>query len=158
MGPVSIHSTNTQAIRAVACGVLDLLLSSTCMLMLWWVRGSAVKDAEKLLGIQREDVFMMSMVPREMMGYNLTKRAVMASLDQLQVDYIDLVMFHHRAADISAEPLSVRSRQPPPPRASPSLFGSLLLVALSPHFPLCFPQLLAHFSLTFPSCFGTPCF
>lgn len=72
-----------------------------------WGTGAAVKDAAKLLNIKREEVFMMSMVPREMMGYNLTKRAVAASLEQLQVDYIDLVMFHHRAADISAEPLSM---------------------------------------------------
>jgi diketogulonate reductase-like aldo/keto reductase len=47
-------------------------------------------------------------VPREMMGYNDTKRAVAASMAQLQVGYIDLVMFHHRAADISAEPLSMK--------------------------------------------------
>lgn len=73
-----------------------------------WGTGAAVKDAAKLLNIKREEVFMMSMVPREMMGYNLTKRAVAASLEQLQVDYIDLVMFHHRAADISAEPLSMK--------------------------------------------------
>ena len=73
-----------------------------------WGTGAAVKDAPKLLGIQRSEIFMMSMVPREMMGYNLTKRAVFASLAQLQTEYIDLVMFHHRAADISAEPLKMK--------------------------------------------------
>eukprot|EP01051_Picozoa_sp_SAG22_P021500 SAG22_NODE_4767_length_1170_cov_1.107376_2_plen_280_part_00 len=70
--------------------------------------GKAVADAQKLLGIKRQEVFMMSMVPREMMGYELTKLAVNASLSQLQTDYIDLVMFHHRAADISDEPLSMK--------------------------------------------------
>ena len=73
--------------------------------------GAAVKAAATQLGIKREEIFMMSMVPREMMGYNLTKRAVAASLAQLQVDYIDLVMFHHRAADISAEPLKMKPMQ-----------------------------------------------
>eukprot|EP01047_Picozoa_sp_COSAG01_P003021 COSAG01_NODE_86_length_27623_cov_39.847224_11_plen_389_part_00 len=70
--------------------------------------GAAVRDAPAKLGIAREEIFVMSMVPREMMGYNLTMQAVEASLAQLQVDYIDLVMFHHRAADISAEPLKMK--------------------------------------------------
>jgi hypothetical protein len=64
-----------------------------------WGTGAAVKDAPKLLNIKREDIFMMSMVPREMMGYDLTKKAVAASLAQLQVEHIDLVMFHHRAGE-----------------------------------------------------------
>ena len=49
----------------------------------------------------------MSMVPKYLMGYNNTIAAVEASLQQLQVEYLDLVMIHHRAAD---ENRVVRSR------------------------------------------------
>ena len=34
-----------------------------------WGTGAAVKDAAKLLNIKREEVFMMSMVPREIPGH-----------------------------------------------------------------------------------------
>merc|ERR1712224_812086 len=61
--------------------------------------GSAIRDAETKLGIPRREFFVMSMVPKFLMGYNETKRSVAASLEQLQVDYIDLMMVHHRAAD-----------------------------------------------------------
>merc|ERR1711972_1191020 len=37
-------------------------------------------------------------------GYNETLRAVAASMKQLSVEYLDLVMIHHRAADISDWP------------------------------------------------------
>ena len=45
--------------------------------------------------------------------------AVAASLSQLQTDYIDLVMFHHRAADISAEPLKMKPMKALPERPVP---------------------------------------
>lgn len=62
--------------------------------------GAAVMDS----GIPREQLFVMSMVPKYLMGYNETKAAVQASLAQLQVSYIDLMMVHHRAADIGEWP------------------------------------------------------
>lgn len=71
-----------------------------------------MKDAPKLLNIKREDIFMMSMVPREMMGYDLTKKAVAASLAQLQVEHIDLVMFHHRAGEGDDDVFSNSTRPP----------------------------------------------
>ena len=49
----------------------------------------------------------MSMVPKYLTGYNNTYASVEASLAQLQVEYIDLVMIHHRAADISDWPRTV---------------------------------------------------
>ena len=45
--------------------------------------------------------------PKYLMGTNATNAAVSASLAQLQVEYIDLVMVHHRAADNSEWPRSV---------------------------------------------------
>jgi len=65
--------------------------------------GQAVKDSK----VPRSQVFMMSMVPYHLLGYNNTKLSVAASLDQLQVSYIDLVMVHHRACDISGWPRNV---------------------------------------------------
>lgn len=42
-------------------------------------------------------------------GYNETKASVAASLAQLQLDYIDLVMVHHRAADVADWPRTVNA-------------------------------------------------
>ena len=43
------------------------------------------------------------------MGYKETLASVAASLDQLQVEYIDLVMVHHRAADFGEWPRTASS-------------------------------------------------
>lgn len=70
--------------------------------------GAALKEA--MTGarqVPRADLFAMSMVPKYLMGYNLTKRAVHASLQQLELAYIDLVMVHHRAADVTDWPRTV---------------------------------------------------
>lgn len=55
-------------------------------------------------GVERKDLFLMSMVPKFLMGYNETKQAVAASLAQMNVSYLDLVMVHHRAADVADWP------------------------------------------------------
>jgi diketogulonate reductase-like aldo/keto reductase len=55
--------------------------------------GAAVKDS----GIGRENFFLMSMVPTYLMGFNETISSVEASLAQMQLEYLDLVMVHHRA-------------------------------------------------------------
>lgn len=67
--------------------------------------GAAIKDSN----ISRKDIFVMSMVPKYLMGYNETKASVAASLEQLQVDYLDLVMVHHRAADAAEWPRRVNA-------------------------------------------------
>merc|ERR1719506_1674395 len=67
--------------------------------------GAAARDS----GIPRKQLFIMSMVPMYLMGYNATKASVAASLAQLQVDYLDLVMVHHRASSASAWPRVVKS-------------------------------------------------
>lgn len=61
--------------------------------------GAAIRDTVATGVLQREDIFLMSMVPKYLMGYSSTKASVAASLSQLQVGYLDLVMIHHRAAD-----------------------------------------------------------
>lgn len=72
--------------------------------------GAAVRAS----GLPRKEIFVMSMVPKYLMGYNETRAAVVASLAQLQVDYIDLMMVHHRAADAGEWP-----RMEPPMVAFP---------------------------------------
>merc|ERR1719506_3374161 len=67
--------------------------------------GAAARDS----GIPRKQLFIMSMVPMYLMGYNATKASVAASMAQLQVDYLDLVMVHHRAATASEWPRVVKS-------------------------------------------------
>lgn len=62
--------------------------------------GAALRDSK----IPRSELFVMSMVPTYLMGFNETKAAVAASLEQLQVRYIDLMMIHRRAADIAEWP------------------------------------------------------
>ena len=62
--------------------------------------GAAVRDS----GVPRSQLFLMSMVPTYLMGFNETKAAVAASLVQLGLSYLDLVMLHHRAADVGAWP------------------------------------------------------
>ena len=42
----------------------------------------------------------------DLMGYNETKMSVSASLSQMNVSYLDLVMIHHRAADVADWPRS----------------------------------------------------
>ena len=68
---------------------------------------AGVGAAVKASGVPRDELFMMSMVPKYLMGYNNTYASVEASLAQLQVEYLDLVMIHHRAADISDWPRTV---------------------------------------------------
>ena len=58
-------------------------------------------------GLKREDVFLMSMVPKFLMGYNETRASVEASLKQMQLERLDLVMLHHRAADVSDWPREI---------------------------------------------------
>lgn len=67
--------------------------------------GAALKDS----GVDRKQLFVMSMVPVYLMGYNETYAAVKTSLAQLQVDSIDLMMVHHRAADCHEWPEKVSS-------------------------------------------------
>eukprot|EP01062_Namystynia_karyoxenos_P059928 TRINITY_DN51352_c0_g1_i1.p1 TRINITY_DN51352_c0_g1~~TRINITY_DN51352_c0_g1_i1.p1 ORF type:complete len:371 (+),score=114.84 TRINITY_DN51352_c0_g1_i1:77-1189(+) len=69
--------------------------------------GAAVRDAVQLGKLRRSEAFLMSMVPKFLMGYNQTKGAVAASMRQMGVDYLDLVMLHHRAADIADWPRKV---------------------------------------------------
>lgn len=67
--------------------------------------GAAVKAA----GLPRESLFLMSMVPTYLMGFNETKASVQASLVQMQLDYLDLVMVHHRAGGAHEYPLRIAS-------------------------------------------------
>lgn len=67
--------------------------------------GAAIKNSS----LPRKDLFVMSMVPKYLMGYNETRASVQASLEQLQVDYIDLVMVHHRAGAAAEWPRKVHS-------------------------------------------------
>jgi diketogulonate reductase-like aldo/keto reductase len=62
--------------------------------------GAAFRDS----GLGRTDVFLMTMVPKYLMGFNETLASVEASLAQMQLAHLDLVMVHHRAADISDWP------------------------------------------------------
>eukprot|EP00729_Bicosta_minor_P022718 gene22718-27264_t len=52
--------------------------------------GQAIRDS----GIPRSELFIMSMFPQWTMGYNETKANFEDTLKQLQVDYLDLYMFH----------------------------------------------------------------
>ena len=55
-------------------------------------------------GLARADAFLMSMVPKYLMGFNETLASVEASLAQMQLAQLDLVMVHHRCHDISDWP------------------------------------------------------
>ena len=55
--------------------------------------GAAVNDC----GLPRRELFVMSMVPTYLMGYNLTVASISASLEQMNQTALDLVMVHHRA-------------------------------------------------------------
>jgi len=74
--------------------------------------------------IPRKDLFLMSMVPYHLLGYNNTIAAVHASLEQMQLDYLDLVMIHHRASDIGGWPREVCQMKAfpgkPAPKGSPN--------------------------------------
>ena len=85
--------------------------------------GAALRDS----GLPRADLFVMSMVPKYLMGYNETKASVAASLDQLGVKYLDLVMVHHRAADVAEWPRMA------------SLVWNMRLGYACPGVPLCHP-------------------
>lgn len=67
--------------------------------------GAAVRDS----GVPRHELFLMSMVPTYLMGYNETVASVAASLRQLQTPHLDLVMIHHRAAGADMFPRQVDS-------------------------------------------------
>jgi diketogulonate reductase-like aldo/keto reductase len=55
--------------------------------------GAAIADSN----LSRKELFVMSMVPTYLMGYNETIAAVHASLEQMKLNVLDLVMVHHRA-------------------------------------------------------------
>lgn len=54
----------------------------------------AVGRAVKRSGIPREDIFITTKVWVQDFGYEQTKRAVAASLEKLDMPYIDLVLLH----------------------------------------------------------------
>lgn len=72
--------------------------------------GAAVADSK----IKRSELFLMSMVPTYLMGYNETIASVHASLEQMRLTQLDLVMIHHRA------PVNAFPRLVSPMKAFPS--------------------------------------
>jgi len=52
--------------------------------------GDAVKDSK----IDREKIFITTKIPGEVKSYEKAKRAINQSLEELQVDYIDLMLIH----------------------------------------------------------------
>lgn len=50
-------------------------------------------QAAKASKIARKDLFLMSMVPYHLLGYNNTIAAVEASLAQMELDYLDLARY-----------------------------------------------------------------
>lgn len=59
----------------------------------------AVGRAVKRSGIPREDIFITTKVWVQDFGYEQTKRAVAASLEKLDMPYIDLVLLHQQLSD-----------------------------------------------------------
>jgi diketogulonate reductase-like aldo/keto reductase len=56
--------------------------------------GKAVNDFMAESGVARKDIFIESMLPQWHLGYNATKANFMDTLKQLNMDYVDLFMFH----------------------------------------------------------------
>ena len=59
----------------------------------------AVGRAVKRSGVPREDIFITTKVWVQDFGYEQTKRAVAASLEKLDMDYVDLVLLHQQLSD-----------------------------------------------------------
>ena len=93
--------------------------------------GQAIEDSIKLGNITRQELFVMSMVPKYLMGKRETYAAVEAILEQLQLDYLDLIMIHHRAGDIGEWPRNVSKMKSFPDgwayKGSPSSTGKFSL-------------------------------
>ena len=66
-----------------------------------WVYGNerAVGNALKNCGVPRKELFITSKVWTKDAGYDLTRKALEASLDQLQTDYLDLYLIHEPMGD-----------------------------------------------------------
>jgi diketogulonate reductase-like aldo/keto reductase len=56
--------------------------------------GRAIADFMRTSGTDRKDLFVESMLPQWHLGYNETKANFESTLQQLQLDYVDLYMFH----------------------------------------------------------------
>ena len=59
----------------------------------------AVGEAMAESGIERKEIFLSTKVWVQDFGYENTKKAVLASLRKLKVDYIDLVLLHQQLSD-----------------------------------------------------------
>ncbi|WP_301962373.1 aldo/keto reductase, partial [uncultured Megasphaera sp.] len=59
----------------------------------------AVGRAVKRSGVPREDIFITTKVWVQDFGYEKTKRAVAASLEKLDMPYVDLVLLHQQLSD-----------------------------------------------------------
>ena len=59
----------------------------------------AVGKAVKKSGIPREDIFISTKVWVQDFGYEKTKKAVLASLEKLDMEYADLVLLHQQLSD-----------------------------------------------------------
>ena len=59
----------------------------------------AVGRAVKRSGVPREDIFITTKVWVQDFGYEKTKRAVAASLEKLDMAYVDLVLLHQQLSD-----------------------------------------------------------
>lgn len=59
----------------------------------------AVGKAIKKSGISREEIFVCTKVWVQDFGYENTKKAVLVSLEKLDMEYIDLVLLHQQMAD-----------------------------------------------------------
>jgi diketogulonate reductase-like aldo/keto reductase len=66
-----------------------------------WVYGNeqAVGTALKNCGIRREELFVTSKVWTKDIGYDATRKALEASLEKLQMDYLDLYLIHEPMGD-----------------------------------------------------------
>lgn len=59
----------------------------------------AVGKAVKKSGIPREDIFISTKVWVQDFGYEKTKKAVLASLEKLDMEYADLILLHQQLSD-----------------------------------------------------------
>ena len=66
-----------------------------------WIYGNeqAVGNAIKNCKVPREELFITSKVWTKDIGYDLTRKALEASLDKLQTDYLDLYLIHEPMGD-----------------------------------------------------------
>lgn len=61
--------------------------------------GEGIRQAMSELGIQREDLFISTKLWNDHRGYDLAKRAIELSLENLGIGYIDLYMLHWPAVE-----------------------------------------------------------